>query len=70
LIVAHETFDSQIDGRKCEECKKDLIVRVSKASLNTYIACPDYKVGNKHTVTSINYGKCPQCAVAKSKDYC
>jgi hypothetical protein len=38
-----------------------LIVRFSKATLNSYIACPDYKVGNKHTVLSVNYGPCPKC---------
>ena len=67
LELAHTTFDNQINGRKCEECKKDLIVRVSKASLNTYIACPDYAVGNKHTVTSVNFGPCPQCEENKRK---
>jgi DNA topoisomerase I len=61
LIEAHKNFDSQAEGRECEECHKPLIIRVSKASLNTYIACPDYQVGNKHTVTSINFGPCPQC---------
>lgn len=59
---AHLQYDSQAKGQVCTECKKDLVVRVSKSSLNAYIACPDYKVGNKHTVTSINFGPCPQCA--------
>lgn len=62
LKKAQEDFKSQAEGKKCEECGKDLIVRVSKSSLNPYIACPDYRVGNKHTVVSVNYGPCPQCA--------
>jgi DNA topoisomerase I len=61
LETAHLEYDKQLMGRKCEVCEKDLIVRVSKASLNTYIACPDYAVGNKHTVTSVNFGPCPEC---------
>lgn len=60
-IEARKQFNDQVVGKTCEECKKPLIVRVSKASLNVYIACPDYKVGNKHTVMSVNYGPCPQC---------
>lgn len=59
---AHHQYDHQAKGQFCVECKKELIVRVSKSSLNAYIACSDYKVGNKHTVTSINFGPCPQCA--------
>jgi DNA topoisomerase-1 len=58
---AHEKFDSQAEGLKCEECGKPLIVRVSKSSLNPYIACPDYRVGNKHTVKPVSYGDCPKC---------
>jgi DNA topoisomerase-1 len=58
---AHEKFDSQAEGLKCEECGKPLIVRVSKSSLNPYIACPDYRVGNKHTVMPVTYGDCPKC---------
>jgi DNA topoisomerase I len=61
LETAHLEYDKQLMGRKCEVCEKPLIVRVSKASLNTYIACPDYAVGNKHTVTSVNFGPCPEC---------
>jgi DNA topoisomerase I len=67
LVEAHANFDHQVVGKTCDECKKDLIVRVSKSSLNTYIACPDYKVGNKHTVTSVNFGNCPQCIEAGRK---
>ena len=62
---AHEKYDDQAKGRKCEECGKDLIVRVSKSTLKPYIACPDYRVGNKCTVTSITYGDCPQCKTEK-----
>jgi DNA topoisomerase-1 len=62
LAIATEQFKDQIVGKVCDECQKPLIVRVSKATLNTYIACPDYKVGNKHTVLSVNYGPCPKCA--------
>ncbi len=58
---SHIAFDEQTQGLKCEECQKDLIVRVSKSSLNPYIACPDYRVGNKHTVTNVTYGDCPEC---------
>jgi DNA topoisomerase/Topoisomerase DNA binding C4 zinc finger len=53
LVAAHAEFDSLAKGRTCELCTKDLIVRVSKSTLKSYIACPDYKVGNKHTVLSI-----------------
>jgi DNA topoisomerase-1 len=53
LKKALEEFGHLTKGLKCEECGKDLIVRVSKKSLKAYIACPDYKVGNKHTVKSI-----------------
>lgn len=61
LVEAREKYNEQTIGKKCEKCGKNLIVRVAKASLNTYIACPDYLVGNKHTVTSINFGACPEC---------
>jgi DNA topoisomerase I len=57
-----ELFGSQTSGQNCEECKKEMIVRVSKNTLNPYIACAEYKVGNKHTVTNVHYGPCPQCA--------
>ena len=55
-------FGPQTEGKTCEVCEKGLIVRVSKNTLNPYIACPTYKVGNKHTVTNVHYGPCPQCA--------
>jgi len=61
-IEARKQFGDQVIGKTCQECQKPLIIRVSKASLNTYIACPDYKVGNKHTVMSVNYGPCPKCS--------
>jgi len=61
-VEARKQFADQVVGKKCEECGKPLIVRVSKSSLNPYIACPDYKVGNKHTVMSVNYGPCPKCS--------
>lgn len=53
LKKAQEDYGHLTKGLKCEECGKDLIVRVSKKSLKPYIACPDYRVGNKHTVKSI-----------------
>ena len=68
LLEAQAQFNSQLDDRKCELCKKPLIVRVSKSSLNPYIACPDYKVGTKHTVTAVNYGDCPECKSSKIKE--
>lgn len=58
---AKEKFQSQTEEKKCEECGKLLIVRVSKSTLNPYIACPDYQVGSKHTVMPVNFGPCPQC---------
>jgi DNA topoisomerase I len=61
LEWAQKEYASQCKGTKCEDCKKELIVRVSKASLKPYIACSEYKVGNKHTVTNITFGDCPQC---------
>ncbi len=54
-------YADQAKGLKCEECQKDLIVRVSKATLNAYIACPEYRVGNKHSVKPITFGDCPKC---------
>jgi DNA topoisomerase I len=62
LILAKEKFAPQLDGRVCEVCNKPLIVRVSKSSLKPYIACSEYMVGNKHTVTDVSYGPCPKCA--------
>ncbi len=53
LQKAQEEFGHLAKGLVCEECGKPLIVRVSKTTLKPYIACPDYKVGNKHTVKSI-----------------
>ncbi len=61
LKEAKDKFSSQTKNKTCEVCGKDLIVRVSKSSLKPYIACPDYKVGNKHTVINVNYGDCPEC---------
>ena len=61
LGEAYQKFQTQTFGLKCEVCSKDLIIRVAKSSLKPYIACPDYKVGNKHTVMEVNYGKCPEC---------
>jgi DNA topoisomerase I len=61
LAEAQKAYGSQTKGTKCSECKKELIVRVSKASLKPYLACSEYKVGNKHTVTNITFGDCPQC---------
>lgn len=62
LKESQKLFAEQTKGKKCEVCGKDLIIRVSKNTLNPYIACPDYKVGNKHTVTNVHYGPCPHCA--------
>jgi DNA topoisomerase I len=61
LAQAKIDFSNQVIGHKCTECGKDLVVRVSASTLNPYIACPDYKVGNKHTVMAVNYGACPEC---------
>lgn len=61
LREARSVYNKQTEGKICTECKKDLIVRVSKSSLKPYIACPDYQVGNKHTVIPVNYGPCPKC---------
>jgi DNA topoisomerase I len=54
-------YKDQLKGKKCKECGKDMIIRVSKGSLKAYIACAEYKVGNKHTVTDITFGDCPKC---------
>jgi DNA topoisomerase-1 len=61
IAKARVEFADQAKDQVCQECGKNLIVRVSKSSLNPYIACSDYMVGNKHTVMPINYGKCPKC---------
>ncbi len=61
LAAAQTEYNTQALGKVCEVCKKDLIVRVSKSSLNPYIACPEYAVGNKHTVMAVNFGPCPEC---------
>lgn len=61
LTDAQKEFGYQLGEKKCEECGKDLIIRVSKSTLNPYIACPDYRVGNKHTVLAVHYGQCPKC---------
>jgi DNA topoisomerase I len=61
LAEATNLYNEQTKGKKCEVCGKDLIVRVSKSTLNPYIACPDYTVGNKHSITSVNFGDCPEC---------
>ncbi len=62
VSIAYQNFHTQTFGQKCAVCAKDLIVRVSKASLKPYLACPEYKVGNSHTVMEVNYGNCPECA--------
>ena len=61
LKEAKALFENQTEGKFCEDCKKQLIVRVSKNTLNPYLACETYKVGNKHTVMNVHYGPCPQC---------
>ncbi len=53
LKEAQAKFGNLAEGLFCEECGKPLIVRVSKTTLKPYIACPDYKIGNKHTIKSI-----------------
>lgn len=65
LDQAYQLFQTQTFGKKCALCQKDLVVRVSKSTLNPYIACPDYKVGNKHTVMQVHYGECPECQACK-----
>jgi DNA topoisomerase-1 len=57
LEESQEKYSKETEGKKCEKCQKDLIVRVSKAKLNPYIACPEYKVGNGHTVTKVSDDK-------------
>ena len=64
LEEAREKYNYQLKDRVCEVCAKPLIVRVSKASLKTYLACAEYKVGNNHTVAPISLGDCPRCALA------
>jgi DNA topoisomerase-1 len=68
LLESQAQFNSQLNDQKCEACKKPLIVRVSKSSLNPYIACPEYKVGTKHTVMAVTYGDCPECKASKTKE--
>ena len=58
---ARSDYAAQIIGKNCEECGDPLIVRVSKSTLNPYIACAKYTVGNKHSIQSVNFGPCPQC---------
>lgn len=55
LVDYREKYGSQAIGQKCTECGTDMILRVSKASLKPYIACPEYRVGNKHTITNITF---------------
>lgn len=64
VSTAYQKFHTQTFGQKCAVCAKDLIVRVSKASLKPYLACPEYKVGNNHTVMEVNYGNCPECVAS------
>jgi DNA topoisomerase-1 len=63
LEAAKATYQNQTDGKVCAVCRKNLIVRVSKASLKPYIACADYQVGNSHTVKPISLGECPRCTL-------
>jgi DNA topoisomerase I len=78
LEIAKEKYTTQTNGLKCSECKTQMIVRVSKASLKPYIACPEYRVGNKHSITNIEFSpddpnfkksnsKRPTRALAKKK---
>jgi len=55
LLRAKNEVGDKINGLKCEDCGKDLIVRVSNSSVRPYVACPDYRVGNKHTI--VNFQK-------------
>ena len=48
-------YQDQTSGKVCVVCGQGLIVRVSKASLKPYIACKEYRVGNKHTITNIDF---------------
>jgi len=57
LEKAQQEYSEQTKGEKCQVCGKDMIVRVSKAKLKPYIACPDYRVGNKHSIISVNKPK-------------
>lgn len=61
LEEAQIKFKAQLNGKTCTECQKPLVVRVSKAALKPYIACAEYKVGNKHSVMDISFGPCPKC---------
>jgi DNA topoisomerase I len=61
LLQAQTDYNPQLANHMCELCSKPLIVRVSNSSLNPYIACPDYRVGTKHTIKSVNFGPCPKC---------
>ena len=63
LEEARVKYQIQTNGKVCAVCGKNLIVRVSKASLKPYIACADYQVGNNHTVRPISLGECPRCAL-------
>ena len=53
LQQAEAEFGHLIQDLVCRECGKKLVVRVSQGTLKPYVACPDYKVGNKHTVMSL-----------------
>ncbi|MBC7406149.1 MAG: topoisomerase DNA-binding C4 zinc finger domain-containing protein [Candidatus Parcubacteria bacterium] len=53
LAEAQVLYTNQLEGKICTECDKQMIIRVSKASLKPYIACSEYRVGNKHTITNI-----------------
>lgn len=66
LKIATEKYQKETVGKKCEKCGKDLVVRVSKSSLNPYIACPDYKVGNGHTVIKTSDSK-PKAGKTKAR---
>ena len=48
-------YHDQTIGKNCEVCGVPMIVRVSKGGLKPYIACPEYRVGNKHTITNIEF---------------
>jgi DNA topoisomerase-1 len=61
LQEARKKFGEQAEGRYCEKCGKELVVRVAKSSLRPYIACPEYKVRNGHTAQNVTYGACPRC---------
>jgi len=67
LARATAEIGDKLHGLKCAECEKDLIVRVSKASIRSYVACPDYRVGNKHTVMNSQQILDPDGWVEKQK---